>query len=225
MSNSRLYTYNTESMVASILKSLSDILKWISTEKRPWVIGVTLLMIWASFTTYLVYDYRVKELETIDMVDVLRQDSKIEDLMEEFMYRVDADRCYVFQFHNGVNYYSGEHMHRMTNTYEAVRDGISEEKGNLTNLQIKDFRWFLEETVEGDLYIVDVNSIPDGATRAILMSQGIKSLAVAPIFVKGAFVGCVGVDYVFEKQDSFSDGYIYMLEQFSMRIAKELTNE
>lgn len=182
-------------------------------------------MIWASFTTYLVYDYRVKELETIDMVDVLRQDSKIEDLMEEFMYKVGADRCYVFQFHNGVNYYSGEHMHRMTNTYETVRDGISEEKGNLTNLQIKDFRWFLEETVEGDLYIVDVNSITDGATRSILASQGIKSIAVAPIFVRGAFVGYVGVDYVFEKQDSFSDGYIYMLEQFSTRIAKELKNE
>lgn len=212
-------------MFTQLLKSLSDIVRWVSTEKRPLVIISVLAFVWATVTTYLLYDYRVKELETVDMTTVLQQDARIEDIMEEFMYKVNADRCYIFQFHNGINYYSGEHMHRMSNTYEAVRDGISEEKMNLTNLQIKDFRWFLEEVVEGDLYIIDINAIPDGATRAILQSQGIKSMAVAPIFVRGAFVGYIGVDYVFEKQDSFSDGYIYMLEQFSMRIAKELTNE
>ena len=212
-------------MLTTILKSLTDILKWVTTEKRPWVIALVFLVFWGVFASYLLYDYRVKELQTVDMTKVLKQDRRIEDLMEEFMYSVGADRIYVFQFHNGINYYSGEHMHRMTNTYEAVRDGVSEEKANLTNLQIKDFRWFLETVVEGRLYILDVNAIPDGATRSILQSQGIKSIAVAPIFVRGAFVGYIGVDYVFEKQSSFSDGYIYMLEQFSMRIAKELKNE
>lgn len=209
--------------MTSFVKYVGDKLwGWLKTETDLRKIALVLGFLLAGAVGYFIHDYKVRELEQVDMNIVLMQDEKVTAMLEEFMYSVGADRAYIFQFHNGINYYSGEHMHRMSNTHEATRRGVSAEISNLTNLQVKDFRWFLQETVDGKLYVVDVDRIPDAATRYILQAQGIKSLAVAPMFVKGAFVGYVGVDYVFEKQDSFNEGYIYRLEQFAQRIAEEL---
>ena len=53
----------------------------------------------------------------------------LSDEVNEELYKIlecsTADRVYIFQFHNGVAHYNGQHAQRFTCTYEIVRDGIS----------------------------------------------------------------------------------------------------
>lgn len=191
----------------TIIKDLfSPLFTWITKERRNWLILSVLILGFASFNIWVFREDISQAFSNEDVVvESIGRSVIVQDKLNEFMYDNGADRVYIFQFHNGLKYYTGEHAQRMSNTYEAVRDGISSEQQNLQNLQVSVFIWFVNEVYKGGLFFSDTGDIADYSTRITLKQQGIKSIAVMPIYKQGKFIGYIGVDYVSSQKDVGSD--------------------
>ena len=122
------------------------------------------------------------------------------DEVNEELYKIleysTADRVYIFQFHNGVAYYNGQHAQRFTCTYEIVRDGISRLSPDYINMQVSVFSWMVTATLEGEMCFTDVSDIPDYTTRYILEGKGVQSIRMLPIIKNNKIIGIIGIDYV-----------------------------
>ena len=96
---------------------------------------------------------------------------------------VDVSRVYIFE----------EISPTMTrNTYEWCNDGIEPAIQDLHDLAKSDYNY--TEIVESGMYITDdVRILPD-MDRSILEAQGIKSLAILPLYGAGHPLGYVGFD-------------------------------
>ena len=184
----------------------NKLLDYIRKENRAWVI----ILFFLAFAIYVLREslnFVVKK----NYDPVIEQTTKAEKVNEKLQYLLEAtnaDRVYIFQFHNGVTYYTGEHAQRFTCTYEIARKGISSEAPNLQGLQVTVFSWFISQTIKGEMCYIDVENIPHYTTRYTLHAQGIQSLKVMPLIYNGQVVGMIGVDYVL-RQNEFVKEPIY----------------
>jgi len=102
-----------------------------------------------------------------------------------------ACRAYLFEFRE-----DGEEM---DNTHEWCAEGVSPEKHNLQRLPKRVFPWWMKKLEKGEnIRIKDVSKLPQEASaeRALLESQGIKSLLVIPFYVNRRLAGFMGFDNV-----------------------------
>ena len=169
------------------------IIDYLRLESRWWVI----VLIFLSFSIYILRDTIYLAASNYDPVKTQAEASEeINTELEKILNYSDADRVYIFQFHNGVTYYDGRHAQRFTCTYEITREGISREADNLKDLQVSVYSWFVNETIKGDMGYAHTDSIPDYTTRYSLHGQGIQSIRVLPIIKSNKVVGLIGIDYV-----------------------------
>ena len=169
------------------------ILDFLRKEKRGWVI----VLLAIAFFSFL---FRAQIGKVINDYDPVKKQAYLSEQVNDELAKIldysGADRVYIFQFHNGISFYNGQHAQRFTCTYEIVSKGTSKEAGNLVNLQVSVFSWFITQTLEGNMCYTDTQDIPDYTTRYTLHAQGIKSIKVLPIIKNGKVIGLIGVDYV-----------------------------
>ena len=182
---------------------LGQALAFIKGERRWWVLAMVFIA--TILITFRVpingyVDDRVVDIESSG--DLCR---RINGGLQHVLGGAAADRAYVFQFHNGVSFYTGEHAQRFSCTYEVVSPGTSTEAKNLQNLYVSVFAWWVSETLAGRMRYEYTDSIPDYTTRASLHQQGIESILAVPLIHKGQIVGVMGVDYV-GRHNGFIDG-------------------
>lgn len=133
--------------------------------------------------TNLSYSFISAKIENLDRV--------LDNALEEIGEFIGVDRCYVFQFSSDLTH--------MSNSYEWCRKGIAEEKSNLQNLPTSIFPWWMEKLTCFENVIIDsVEELPleASAEKAILSSQGIKSLLVVPLIYSFELLGYLGFDSV-----------------------------
>ena len=102
-----------------------------------------------------------------------------------------AGRSYLFLFNDGEG--------TMSNTHEWCDDGVVPEIGNLKDLPVDLFPWWMEQLRRGEvIHIEDVDAIGEEgrAERDILQSQGIRSVLVLPVQGRDSLFGFVGLDNV-----------------------------
>ncbi len=130
-----------------------------------------------------------------DLIDIHKDtDSKISKMLKSLLVHLDVDRTYIFQFHE-------QEKITFSNTYEFVREGISEEKDNLQNLQVKDFEWFFSNLNAKEPTIVsEVTNLPDRNFEKHLVEQGINALLIVPISSNTEVEGFLGIDMVSMKR-------------------------
>lgn len=169
------------------------ILDFLRKEKRGWVI----VLLAIAFFSFL---FRAQIGRVINDYDPVKKQAYLSEQVNDELAKIldysGADRVYIFQFHNGISFYNGQHAQRFTCTYEIVSKGTSKEAGNLVNLQVSVFSWFITQTLEGNMCYTDTQDISDYTTRYTLHAQGIKSIKVLPIIKNGKVIGLIGVDYV-----------------------------
>jgi hypothetical protein len=169
------------------------VLDFLRKEKRGWVI----VLLAIAFFSFL---FRAQIGKVINDYDPVKKQAYLSEQVNDELAKIldysGADRVYIFQFHNGISFYNGQHAQRFTCTYEIVSKGTSKEAGNLVNLQVSVFSWFITQTLEGNMCYTDTKDIPDYTTRYTLHAQGIKSIKVLPIIKNGKVIGLIGVDYV-----------------------------
>lgn len=175
------------------------VLDFLRKEKRGWVI----VLLAIAFFSFL---FRAQIGKVINDYDPVKKQAYLSEQVNDELAKIldysGADRVYIFQFHNGISFYNGQHAQRFTCTYEIVSKGTSKEAGNLVNLQVSVFSWFITQTLEGNMCYTNTQDIPDYTTRYTLHAQGIKSIKVLPIIKNGKVIGLIGVDYVKEYNET-----------------------
>lgn len=132
--------------------------------------------------------YRVEE----GITNSLNIQLSLRGLMEKY----DADRAYIFLFHNGVKYYNGSHKLKISCDYEVTQAGISREAEKLQDLPVGLFSEWINQVIQNRMYVDDINKIDELNVRVMLEEQGITGLAVVPYYADGRLIAMIGVDYV-----------------------------
>ena len=177
------------------IKSIVDsFLSYLRYENRKWVI----LLIFVTIISFVFKDaiHHIATKAKDPVKNQLEMSQRVNDKLQEVLEMADGSRVYIFQFHNGVTYYTGQHAQRFTCTYEIVGEGISREANNLQNLQVSIFSWWIAEVLKGNMVYSDINEMKDYTTMVTLKQQGIESIICYPIISKGKIVGIIGIDYV-----------------------------
>ncbi|HQM96173.1 MAG TPA: diguanylate cyclase [Clostridia bacterium] len=144
-------------------------------------------------------------------------------LMDEILCIIaqysNADRAYLFEFTDDIH---------ASNTYEYCRKGITSQKSNLTNLDMRDFPYWLETLSRGEhIEILDIENISKTRTYEYnhLKKQDISSLYVVPILItdprnnKKRFAAFLGVDNPLNKPES-----TFFLNRLTFSLSMAYTN-
>jgi hypothetical protein len=201
-------------------------IKYILEQIRKTKITVLIIILLAFILFYyksLVTQVVVKKIETVDEVKKdINNNVLIQQMLNELMLKYNADRAYIFQFHNTIKYYDGTHRNHQSMTFEVCNNGISSEAHNLQNIPVSLHPMFLQEVMLERINYCDVRDIEEHSTKLALLKQGIQSIIAAPYFKDGNFVAYIGLDFVksqkqeeidFEKFKRFTNqiGNILML--------------
>lgn len=169
-----------------------------------------LILLFVSFILFYYKSLITEVVESKVKKDEIKHDIKnsilIHQLLNDLMLRYNADRGYIFRFHNGITYYDGTHKNHQSLAYEVCNKGISTEAMQLQNLPTSLFPRFLQEIMLNRMCYSDINDIKENATRIALNEQGIKSLVACPVFKNGKFTAYIGLDFV---KDSISKDFNY----------------
>jgi len=199
---------------------INSVLTFIRQEKRWWVI----LMIFLMGLSYAFKDVISKQLEKDPIPTQVKASTTVNKQLSEVMVQSKASRVYVFQFHNGITFYTGQHAQRFSCTYEMVAEGISREAENLQNLQVSLFSWWINEVLSGRMTYYDIEDMADYTSRITLQQQGIRSIICRPLIHKGKVVGIVGMDFVGSNDDIVNNPqFVRDFENMSSKIAKMIS--
>lgn len=194
-------------------------IKYILEQIRKTKTIVLIIILLAFILFYyksLVTQVVVKKIETIDEVKKdINNNVLIQQMLNELMIKYNADRAYIFQFHNTIKYYDGTHRNHQSMTFEVCNNGISSEAHNLQNIPVSLYPMFLQQIMLERMNYCQINNIKEQTTKASLLRQGIQSICIAPYFKKGNFVAYIGIDYVKENK----------CKEIDFKEFKEFTNE
>ncbi|MES9828729.1 MAG: PAS domain S-box protein [Candidatus Thiodiazotropha sp.] len=118
-------------------------------------------------------------------------DQRLAGLLEEIGRFSASDRAYLFQF-------DWDHA-TMSNTHEWCAEGVVAEKGNMQNLPISGFEYFLEQLKQDKpLFIGSLDNLQEegGDFRQLLVKLEIMSLLVMPIRIDQTLIGYIGFDTI-----------------------------
>ena len=102
-----------------------------------------------------------------------------------------ASRVYLFLF--------DKEKKVMSNTHEWCAEGISPQIQILQKLEFKAFPWWIKQLRSGNLInLSNLSDLPDEAkhTKEFLELQGVKSVLVYPLYMKGASAGFIGFNSI-----------------------------
>ena len=180
------------------------------------------LVVIVLLIAFILFYYKALITEVVESkvnVDVVKKDINnnvlVQQMLNDLILRYKADRAYIFQFHNSIMYYDGNHRNHQSMSFEVCANGISSEAATLQNLPVSLFPVFLQQILLDRLQYQRIDNIKETSTKIALKKQGIKSLYIAPYFLDGNFVAYIGLDFVKEEYQG----------EFDYHEFKSLTNE
>jgi two-component sensor histidine kinase/PAS domain-containing protein len=138
-------------------------------------------------------------------------DDAVQYSLAQMAQCVGADRAYIFDydFERGL----------AGNSHEWCAPGIEPQKDRLQDLPLSLIDEGIREHTAGKAhYLEAVQALPEGAFRALLEGQGIRSLLTVPLMRGGECVGCVGFDSV-KRHSAFSENERVLLTVFAQMLA------
>jgi hypothetical protein len=146
------------------------------------------------------------------MDDLTRKSIKfVNDLVAQLNWALEADRCYILEFHNGEHFYSELPRWKLTQTYESCADGVASQGGSLKETDVSMIwytvsAYFSRETDQLNsgvslyksetpyctlknkicaaskrVYLFEVEKMQNTYARASLERQGVKYMLHSPI--------------------------------------------
>ena len=153
--------------------------------------GTELLITIRAFFTWIFRKERTfkEELLVADKVDVV---------LNKLLHDTNADRAYVFQFHNGTLFYTGAHILKMSNTNEVALHGISREQLNHQNIITDPYRHLINGLFDKDINeCYDTRTISDFNSSILMDNRGVKSFGMKLMMDKNKrALGFVGIDFI-----------------------------
>ena len=168
---------------------------------------------------------RIRHNELIDKR--LEINSKIKNAIEAFRQKVDADRVYIFEYHNGESNLNGLPFAKVSATYEILKPGVSSYKSRLQGIPsglILEFNQNLLTNKQISVpNITDYKDI-DPVGNSVLIRPDAKSFYVVLINnINGYPIGFIGMDYICrESGKEEADKAIKELKAISLQIGSLL---
>lgn len=141
----------------------------------------------------------IKWLKKHVVADTLRDDSRIKELMVEVRVTTSADRVSVFLFHNGEKYVNGQSILRLSGAYESLANGICSHRDTSQNMlvsTVSEAVSFLVTSPFDKVFFQKVEDIDVCYYQAVLISQGVKSVAKYPLRKDNDIIGFICADFV-----------------------------
>lgn len=168
---------------------------------------------------------RIRHNELIDKR--LEINSKIKNAIEAFRQKVDADRVYIFEYHNGESNLNGLPFAKVSATYEILKPGVSSYKSRLQGIPsglILEFNQNLLTNKQISVPNISDYKDIDPVGNSVLIRPDVKSFYVALINnINGYPIGFIGMDYICrESGKEEADKAIKELKAISLQIGSLL---
>lgn len=145
-------------------------------------------------------DKKQKNKSRESLMQQIKNDEIVHLSIREIRRRYNADRVYIWQFHNGGSFYTNAPMQKVSITYERNSDGLERKAEKNQNHLVSHFNSFIKSVVEMTMFYSDVNKMEDLGLRSLSLSQGIKSHASVPIFDRDKnLVAVLSLEWVFSE--------------------------
>lgn len=146
-----------------------------------------------------VFVWFVKKKKTIK--EEIETAEKVNRVLDKLLQDTDGDRAYVFQFHNGDYFYTGNSIDKMTNTHEVTAKGISREQISSMSLMVAPYRSIVSGMLLSDIHAIeDVDNEPSYNTKTFFVDRGAKSVYLCVMYDHSKRpVGFIGIDFVKDK--------------------------
>jgi len=167
------------------------------------VAGTTIISI---FIKELVQSKKNKQQACV--VRYTKKNENVQKAVDFTRSETQADRAYVFEFHNGDSFYSGNHQQKFSCTYESLDAGVSAESMRLQDLRVSTFHAFIKDVlgIHGEklFRLEDIESINSPLLRNWLDERGIRSCYAFPIeTLNHGVVGIICIDYTKKKTEIY----------------------
>lgn len=169
--------------------------------------------------------YTDRQKETFSknkLMEQIRKDEIVHLALRDLRRKYNCDRIYIWQFHNGGNFYTSSPMQKTSVTYERCSDGLERKSERFQNTIISTITSYIKDVLNLEMFYNDVKDIPDIAIRSVCQSYGTQSHAGAPIYDdKEHLVGILSMDWVFS---DIPEEFITE-EEFNTHMIDELSKE
>lgn len=175
--------------------------------------------------------YTDRQKETFSkskLMEQIRKDEIVHLALRDLRRKYNCDRIYIWQFHNGGNFYTSAPMQKTSVTYERCSDGLERKSERFQNTIISTITSYIKDVLNLEMFYYEVKDMPDIAIRSVCQSYGTQSHAGAPIYDdKEHLIGILSMDWVFsEIPEEFiteEDFNTHMIDELSKE-AKLLAN-
>jgi len=145
-------------------------------------------------------DKKQKNKSRESLMQQIKNDEIVHLSIREIRRRYNADRVFIWQFHNGGSFYTNAPMQKVSITYERNSDGLERKAEKNQNHLVSHFNSFIKNVIEMTMFYSDVNKMEDLGLRSLSLSQGIKSHASVPIFDRDKnLVAVLSLEWVFSE--------------------------
>lgn len=214
------------------MMSMEEVIKLISTYGLAIVISGLVLYFAVKFVNILIDEQREKRgVATHDERTKQRNSvgAEIQSLLERLVLRCNADRAYVFEFHNGNLSLGGLPFLKMTNTYEALAPGIRSELHKRDSMPFQLFQTFVDAIYTREHLIMDTEQRTEeysALVYEILEERNIKFTIRRRITdLNGKVIGYVGLDYCkgSEEERGRAEAYLPALRETATNLGALLS--
>jgi len=165
-------------------------------------------------------DNKRKDKSKEDLMEQIERDEIIHLALRDVRRQFHADRIYIWQFHNGGNFYTESSMQKASITYERCSEGLERKSEKYQGVLVSLFAWYMKQVMMNESYFLDMEEIEDIGIRSLCTGNGTKSHVATPMFDdKNHLIGILCMDWVFSSIPSeiVTDG------KFNQEFIQEVT--
>ena len=168
-------------------------------------------------------DKKRKDKSKEDLMEQIERDEIIHLALRDVRRQFHADRIYIWQFHNGGNFYTESSMQKASITYERCSEGLERKSEKYQGVLVSLFAWYMKQVMMNESYFLDMEEIEDIGIRSLCTGNGTKSHVATPMFDdKNHLIGILCMDWVFSsipseiiRDGKFNQEFIQEVTQLS----------
>lgn len=145
-------------------------------------------------------DKQEKNRSKEKLMEQIKKDEIVHLAIRDVRRSYNADRVYIWQFHNGGSFYTTSPMQKLSITYERCSDGLERKAEKNQNHLITSFTSYIKDTMDGKMYFPNVEDMNDIGLRSLAYSSGTRGHCAVPIYDKDKhLVAILCLDWVFSE--------------------------
>ena len=167
-------------------------------------------------------DTKKEKFSKTKLMEQIKKDEIVHLALRDLRRKYNCDRIYIWQFHNGGNFYTSSPMQKTSVTYERCSDGLERKSEKFQNTIISNITSYIKDVINYEMFFTDIKEMDDIAIRSICQSYGTQSHSAVPIYDDSDhLVGILSMDWVFSE---IPEEFITQ-EEFNTHMIEELSKE